>query len=132
MESWPTLTFQESTPLFCLSSWHSQILFEHHVIMCFCFSMKLDLVNGIGSLTDFARNTRAQVEELQKTKQPRVLTQNGKAAAVVLSVEAYEEMAQLAYEREMDIRLSKALDAYALGERGKDSDQVFERFRKQL
>lgn len=94
--------------------------------------MKLDLVNGIGSLTDFARNTRAQVEELQKTKQPRVLTQNGKAAAVVLSVEAYEEMAQLAYEREMDIRLSKALDAYALGERGKDSDQVFERFRKQL
>ena len=100
--------------------------------MCFCFSMKLDLVNGIGSLTDFARNTRAQVEELQKTKQPRVLTQNGKAAAVVLSVEAYEEMAQLAYEREMDIRLSKALDAYALGERGKDSDQVFERFRKQL
>ena len=94
--------------------------------------MKWDLVKGIGSLTDFARNTRTQVEELQQTNQPRVLTQNGKAAAVVLSVEAYEEMAKLAYEREMDLRLSKALEAYSQGERGTDSDEVFKRFKKQL
>jgi prevent-host-death family protein len=94
--------------------------------------MKLDLVKGIGSLTEFARNTRTQVEELQKTNQPRVLTQNGKAAAVVLSVEAYEEMAQLAYEREMDLRLSKAVEAYAQGERGTDATVVFERLQKQL
>ena len=91
--------------------------------------MKIDLENGIGSLTEFARNTRAQVDELKKTNQPRVLTQNGEAAAVVLSVSAYEELAQLAYEREMDIRLASALDDYAKGERGTDAEAVFERLR---
>ena len=91
--------------------------------------MKIDLENGIGSLTEFARNTRAQVNELQQTNQPRVLTQNGEAAAVVLSVSAYEELAQLAYEREMDIRLAAALNDYADGDRGTDAETVFERFR---
>jgi prevent-host-death family protein len=91
--------------------------------------MKIDLKKGIGSLTDFARNTRAQVEELKKTNQPRVLTQNGEAAAVVLSVEAFEELAQMAYEREMDMRLSAALEKYADGERGEEQSAVFERFR---
>ena len=94
--------------------------------------MKIDLVHGIGSLTDFARNTRSQVEELQQTNQPRVLTQNGKAAAVVLSVEAYQEMAQLAYERDMDLRLSKAVETYAHGERGTDTEVVFDRLRNKL
>ncbi len=87
--------------------------------------MKIDLKKDIGSLTDFARNTRAQVEELKKTNQPKILTQNGEAAAVVLSVDAYEELVQLAYEREMDMRLSAALDAYVKGDRGKDSSEVF-------
>lgn len=91
--------------------------------------MTIDLKNGIGSLTDFARNTRAQVEELKRTNQPKVLTQNGGAAAVILSVDAYEELVQLAYEREMDMRLSSALDAYAKGDRGKDSAEVFNSFR---
>lgn len=91
--------------------------------------MKIDLVNGIGSLTEFARNTRAQIDELKRTNQPRVLTQNGEAAAVMLSVSAYEELAQLAYEREMDIRLAAALSEYASGERGADAETVFERLR---
>ena len=91
--------------------------------------MKIDIENGIGSLTEFARNTRARVDELKKTNQPRVLTQNGEAAAVVLSVGAYEELAQLAYEREMDIRMAAALHDYAKGERGTDAETVFERLR---
>ena len=91
--------------------------------------MRIDLKNGIGSLTEFARNTRAQVDVLKKNNQPRVLTQNGEAAVVVLSVSAYEELAQLAYEREMDIRLVAALNDYANGERGTDAETVFERFR---
>jgi len=91
--------------------------------------MIFDLKKGIGSLTDFARNTRAQVAELKKTNQPKVLTQNGEAAAVVLSVDAYEQLVQMAYEREMDMRLLPALDAYAKGDRGKDSSEVFDQFR---
>ncbi len=91
--------------------------------------MKIDLEKGIGCLTDFARNTKSQVDELKKTNQPRVLTQNGEAAAVVLSVNAYEELAQLAYEREMDIRLAAALNEYASGDRGTDAETVFERVR---
>ena len=100
-----------------------------HVIMCFSGGVKIDLEKGIGSLTEFARNTRAQVDELKETNQPRVLTQNGEAAAVVLSVRAYEELTQLAYEREMDMRLAAALDDYAAGERGTDAEEVFDRFQ---
>jgi len=47
----------------------------------------------------------------------------------MLSVSAYEELAQLAYEREMDIRLAAALSEYASGERGADAETVFERLR---
>jgi len=32
-------------------------------------------------------------------------------------------------EREMDIRLTEALEAYAKGERGTDASEIFERFR---
>jgi PHD/YefM family antitoxin component YafN of YafNO toxin-antitoxin module len=91
--------------------------------------MKLDLENGIGSLTDFARKTRAHLEKFKETNQPRVLTQNGEAAAVVLSVKVFGELSQLAYEREMEIRLSSALEAHAKGERGTEAARVFERFR---
>ena len=52
------------------------------------------LKEDIVSLTDFARNTKQHAQELSDSGRPRILTQNGKAAAVVLSPEAFEKISR--------------------------------------
>ena len=44
----------------------------------------------IGSLTDFARNTKAHLKKLKRTGRPELLTVNGKAEVVVQSASAYQ------------------------------------------
>ena len=79
--------------------------------------MRIDLKEDVVSLTDFARNTKQHVEELALCGRARILTQNGKAAVVVLSLNAFEKMAQDAEEYRMDLRLRAALEDYAAGDR---------------
>jgi PHD/YefM family antitoxin component YafN of YafNO toxin-antitoxin module len=83
------------------------------------------------SLTDFARQTRKHTAELKKHNRPRVLTHNGKAAAVVLSVSAFDKLMQDAEEHRLDMRLKAAVDAYAAGERGVPLDEAFAQIRQQ-
>ena len=83
------------------------------------------MAKDIVSVTDFARGTKEHLAEMAVTNRPRVLTQNGKAAAVVMPVEMYDEMAHDAYERKMDMELKATLEAYARGERGKPLNEVF-------
>lgn len=80
--------------------------------------MNLILDQDIVSLTDFARNTREHTSELKDHGRPRVLTHNGKATAVVLSVAAFDELLRDAEAHRQDLRLQAALDEYARGERG--------------
>ena len=46
----------------------------------------------IGSLTDFARNTKAHLQRLRRTGRPELLTVNGKAEVVVQSAAAYQRL----------------------------------------
>ena len=46
----------------------------------------------IGSLTDFARNTKAHLQRLKRTGRPELLTVNGKAEVVVQSAAAYQRL----------------------------------------
>ncbi len=92
--------------------------------------MNLVLDQDIVSLTDFARRTREHTVELKKHGRPRVLTHNGKAAVVVLSVAAYEKLAHDAEEHRADIELKSTLDKYARGERGIPLDQAFAQIRQ--
>lgn len=94
--------------------------------------MKMILEKDVVSLTDFARQTRKHTAELKKHNRPRLLTHNGKAAAVVLSVAAYEEMAQAAEEHRLDMELKAALEAYDRGERGRPLDEAFNDLRGRL
>ncbi len=91
--------------------------------------MNIDLKHGVGSLTDFARNTRTRCQEVIKSGKPRILTQNGEASLVVLSVEVFEELAQHAYDHQMDLRLRQALQEYNAGNRGGPAAKVFKRIR---
>ena len=93
--------------------------------MCFPLRMKIALKEDIVSLTDFARNTKQHAQELSDSGRPRILTQNGKAAAVVLSPEAFEKMAHDVEEYHLDLRLRKALEDYVAGDRGIPADAAF-------
>ncbi len=46
----------------------------------------------IGSLTDFARNTKAHLKRLRRTGRPELLTVNGKAEVVVQNAAAYQRL----------------------------------------
>ncbi|RYD41516.1 MAG: type II toxin-antitoxin system Phd/YefM family antitoxin [Verrucomicrobiaceae bacterium] len=98
--------------------------------MCDNRFMRIDLRNDVVSLTDFARNTKQHAEELAQRGTARVLTQNGKAAMVVLSLDAFEQMAHDAEEYRMDQRLRAAVESYAKGDRGTEVGTVMKRLRK--
>jgi len=84
----------------------------------------------IVSMTDFARGTKEHIRALQESQRPCVLTHNGKAAAVVLSVEAFEELVGDAEEHRMYQRLRAALVAYDRGGSGTDGPAAFTRLRR--
>ena len=46
----------------------------------------------IGSLTDFARHTRAHLNRLRRTGRPELLTVNGKAEVVIQNAAAYQRL----------------------------------------
>lgn len=92
--------------------------------------MRIDLKEDVVSLTDFARNTKQHARELAEGGRARVLTQNGKAAVVVLSLDAFEQMARDAEEYRLDLRLREAVERYAKGEAGTAAETVMGQLRK--
>ena len=48
------------------------------------------------SLTDFKQNAKEHLDRLRQTGRPEVLTVNGKAEAVVMTPETYDELVQMA------------------------------------
>jgi prevent-host-death family protein len=56
----------------------------------------LDLTKDIQSLTTFRRQSSDFLKQLKKTKRPVVLTVNGKAAAIVQDVRAYQRLLDIA------------------------------------
>jgi PHD/YefM family antitoxin component YafN of YafNO toxin-antitoxin module len=98
--------------------------------MCDAPAMRIDLKEDVVSLTDFARNTKQHAKELALGGRARILTQNGKASVVVLSLDAFERMAQDAEDYRMDLRLRAALESYAKGDHGSPAKTVMARLRK--
>jgi len=49
-------------------------------------------LKNIVPLTDFRNNVKKYLQELSVHKQPIVLTQHGKSAAVILDAERYQQM----------------------------------------
>ncbi len=89
----------------------------------------MNLAQDIVSLTDFARRTREHTAEINKHGRPRVLTHNGRATAVVLSVSAYEQLMHDAEAHHLDLRLRQALNDYAKGRKGMAATKAFQKIR---
>ena len=63
---------------------------------------RVRLARDIRPVTDFRANAAAVIEQVQSTKRPVILTQHGRSAAVLLDVDAYEDLLdQLALLRDI-------------------------------
>lgn len=71
-------------------------------------------------VTDLRQDAAAVLERARQSRSPVVITQRGRAAAVLLSVEAYE---QAEYERELLRLLARGEREIAAG-KGHDLDRV--------
>ena len=55
----------------------------------------MKLARDIMSLSTFKRDSNKVMRQMKKTKEPIVLTVNGKAAVVVQDAESYQELLEL-------------------------------------
>lgn len=67
------------------------------------------LLNNIRPLTDFRNKMKEYIKELNEKREPIVLTQHGRSAAVLLSAEKFQEM-----QEQIDFMrtVAKGLDDY--------------------
>lgn len=68
----------------------------------------------IRPLSEFRANVASYVEHVQTTKRPLVLTQHGRSAAILIAVEAYEELVERG-ELAEDVRIAEAQIAAGRG-----------------
>lgn len=61
----------------------------------------------IRPLSEFRANVASYVEQVQHTRRPLVLTQHGRSAAILMAVEAYEELVERS-ELAEDVRRAEA------------------------
>ncbi len=80
--------------------------------------MQFDL-SDIHSLSDFQRNTRNHLRDMEKSGNPRVLTVNGKAKLVVQDARSYQKLLQLAEQAETVAILRRRLASVRRGSKGR-------------
>jgi prevent-host-death family protein len=87
--------------------------------------MGISITDGIRSITDLKRNTNQILKQVHDTKQPVVLTVNGKAEAVLMGAKEYESLShalamfKLLIPAEEDIKNNRL----------KESENFFKEFR---
>lgn len=86
-------------------------------------------LKDIQSLTDFKRNTAEYVKKIKKSKNPLVLTVNGKAEIVVQDAEAYQAMLERVERAEAVEAIRKGIESFERGE-GKPAREALGELRK--
>ena len=89
----------------------------------------LDLTKDIQSLTTFRRQSSDFMKQLKKSKRPVVLTVNGKAAAIVQDVEAYQRLLDIAARADAEESIRQGMEDVAKG-RTRPAKAVFEELRR--
>jgi len=82
----------------------------------------MKLTRDIQSLSEFKRNTTKFLKQMQQTKEPVVLTVNGKAALVVQDAESYQELMMIKDRMEAIAGIKQGLDSMKRGEGQKLED----------
>ena len=91
----------------------------------------LDINKGILPLTEFKQKSSAIISQVQKTKNPAVLTVNGRAQAVLIDPESYQNMVnQIALLRSADQITASLIEME--NDEGIESDVFFKKLRKKF
>lgn len=93
-------------------------------------TVSIDL-NEIHSLTDFQRNAKNHIARMKKTKQPLILTVNGKAEVIVQDKESYQKMLEELEAAQTILAIQRGLEDVKQG-RTKPARQFLEELRKEL
>jgi prevent-host-death family protein len=95
------------------------------------FMLKAAMINlkDIHSLTDFQRNAKQYLQHLQQTKNPLVLTVNGKAEIVVQDAQAYQELLDRLEKAEATAAIRQGLAEFEQGE-GRLAREALEQLRE--
>ena len=86
----------------------------------------MKITRDIQSLSVFKRDTSKFMRQLKKTKEPIVLTVNGKASMVVQDAESYEQLLRAKDRLDTIEGIRRGMADFEAG-RTKSSDEVFER-----
>jgi prevent-host-death family protein len=89
----------------------------------------MKLTRDIQSLSEFKRNTTKFLKQMQKTKEPVVLTVNGKATLVVQDAESYEELMMIKERMETIAGIKRGLESMKRGE-GQSLEEFAAEFRQ--
>lgn len=84
----------------------------------------MKFTRDIQSLSVFKRDTAKYLRQIRKTGEPLVLTVNGKAAAVVLDPDSYEEYLREKDRQETIARVRRGIANMKAG-RVRDAEDVF-------
>ena len=92
----------------------------------------MNIVRDIQSLSEFKQNASRVVKEIQATKEPVVLTVNGKAAVVIQDAESYQEMLDRQEYNESVAVLRERLKDLNDPTKWISADEVFDRLGKKF
>jgi len=85
------------------------------------------LARDIMSLSTFKRDSNKVMRQMKKTKEPVVLTVNGKAAVVIQDAESYQRLLELKERAEVVETLRQRL-ASRNRKKGRTADEFFAEF----
>ena len=87
----------------------------------------MKLARDIMSLSTFKRDSNKVMRQMKKTREPVVLTVNGKAAVVVQDAEGYQELLELK-ERAETVAVLRARLATLGRKKGRTANEFFDEF----
>ena len=87
----------------------------------------MKLARDIMSLSTFKRDSNKVMRQMKKTKEPVVLTVNGKAAVVVQDAESYQKLLELK-ERSEVIEILRQRLASRRRKKGRPAEDFFNEF----
>lgn len=86
----------------------------------------MNIVRDIQSLSVFKRDASKIIKQIKATKEPVVLTVNGKAEVVIQDAESYQRLIDASEHAETVSLLRKRLKSHDAGETGEELDDVFQ------
>ena len=91
----------------------------------------MNVVRDIQSLSVFKRDASKIIKQIKRTKEPVVLTVNGKADAVVLDAESYQNLVEAKEYAETVAVLRERLKSLDEGGKGVSMEEVFQNLAKE-